>query len=325
MRPSYKCETCKLSFKHKCDFLRHQTKKKSCLPPGRSRYVCDLCTRTFSRSAKLQAHLKSAAHRARVVETGGTLEALEGEDAPAPETSVEPEVPEEVPVIDLSPCTVCDTVPFTSELRRDNHYNSQTHRDAVRRRRRDAGPVRRRRSRRPRSTRGSARAPIRCSYRDVYDDVAARRMADAEDSDEEGPPSRALGPGPGSPAGRLRRQPVLHPLVQTSGSSSGLTDDQAVRFVRSAARWRERCVPCDLRPAVAGARVCRPSGRLQPALVRPASPSGEDYSEGLRGELYLTSVGRTALWRTPHRDRTAAIDPRHVRAGRTSGPRSTTC
>ena len=212
MKPSYKCETCQLSFKHQSEFLRHQNNKRSCLPPGRSRYVCDLCTRTFSRSAKLQTHLKSAAHRARVVETGGTLEALEGEDAPAPETSVEPEVPEEVPVIDLSPCTVCDTVPFTSELRRDNHHSSQTHRDAVRKAER----------RRAREEEAIAAAEVDEGLaestdpiiQDEYDDVAARRMADVEDSDEGGSSLASFGPGSGSPAGRLRRQPVLHPLVR---------------------------------------------------------------------------------------------------------------
>ena len=192
------------------------------------------------------------------METGGTLEALEGEDAPAPETSVEPEVPEEVPVIDLSPCTVCDTVPFTSELRRDNHYNSQTHRDAVRKAER----------RRAREEEAIAAAEVDEGLaestdpiiQDEYDDVAARRMADAEDSDEEGHPSRASAPVPDHLQAAFDANPFCIPSCD-EWIVSGLTDDQTVWFDRPAARRRDRNLPCGLQPAVAGARVCRPSDR----------------------------------------------------------------
>ena len=283
MRPSYKCETCKLSFKHKCDFLRHQTKKKSCLPPGRSRYVCDLCTRTFSRSAKLQAHLKSAAHRARVVETGGTLEALEGEDAPAPETSVEPEVPEEVPVIDLSPCTVCDTVPFTSELRRDNHYNSQTHRDALRR-------AERRRAREEEAIAaaevdeelGESSDPM--LIRDVYDDEAAR--GDVEDSDEEDPPYQISDPIPDHLQAAFDANPFCIPSSD-EWIIAGLTEDQAVRFVSLQPDGASGAFPVTfdlLWPALGYA------DHQEAAEVLVARFTvGQDYVRGTR-RTYLTTV-----------------------------------
>jgi hypothetical protein len=163
------------------------------------------------------------------VETGGTLEPLEGDDATAEETSVEPEVPEEVPMIDLSPCTVCDTVPFTSELRRDNHYNSRTHRDAVRK-------EERRRAREEEAIAaaevdeglGESADPI---IQDVYDDVAARRMGDVEDSDEEGSPSQTSAPVPDHLQAAFDANPFCIPSCD-DWITSGLADDQAVWFDR---------------------------------------------------------------------------------------------
>ena len=282
MKPSYKCETCQLSFKHQSEFLRHQNNKRSCLPPGRSRYVCDLCTRTFSRSAKLQAHLKSAAHRARVVETGGTLEALEGEDAPAPETSVEPEVPEEVPVIDLSPCTVCDTVPFTSELRRDNHYSSQTHRDAVRKAER----------RRAREEEAIAAAEVDEGLaestdpiiQDEYDDVAARRMADVEDSDEEGHPSRASAPVPDHLQAAFDANPFCIPSCD-EWIVSGLTDDQTVWFDRLQPEGVTGTFPVAFN--LLSQALGYADHQTAAASLSGSFTDGRDYRRGAR-RLYLT-------------------------------------
>ena len=120
------------------------------------------------------------------METGGTLEPLEAEEGTSENVPAEPDPPVEVPVVDLSPCTVCDTVPFTSELRRDNHYGSQTHRDAVRR-------ADRRRVREEEAIAaaevdeglGEDPEPMAGIIRDVYDDEAARGVDDADDSDED--------------------------------------------------------------------------------------------------------------------------------------------
>ena len=59
----------------------HQNKKKACLPPGDSRFYCEVCDVTFKRQAKLDAHLLSKKHLAQQAE----ITAREGPATPAPQ------------------------------------------------------------------------------------------------------------------------------------------------------------------------------------------------------------------------------------------------
>ena len=60
---SFRCPTCKLGFRHESEFVRHQSKKKPCLPPGESRFYCKVCDVSFPGQARLDAHLRSSSHR----------------------------------------------------------------------------------------------------------------------------------------------------------------------------------------------------------------------------------------------------------------------
>ena len=77
----HRCPTCGLGFKHECDFIRHQTRKTPCLPPGESRFHCDICDVSFKRQAKLDTHLLSKKHLALKAE----LDAREAPSTPSPQ------------------------------------------------------------------------------------------------------------------------------------------------------------------------------------------------------------------------------------------------
>ena len=62
----YRCPTCKTGFRHESEFLRHQNKKKPCLPPGEFRFRCDVCDVSFPGQARLDSHLRSPAHKEKL-------------------------------------------------------------------------------------------------------------------------------------------------------------------------------------------------------------------------------------------------------------------
>ena len=67
---------------------------------------------------------------ARVPEKRWRFVFLEIDVATIHEAPVEREIPEGIPTVHLSPCNICNTVPFTSENRRSTQNTSQTHRKA---------------------------------------------------------------------------------------------------------------------------------------------------------------------------------------------------
>ena len=286
----YICQTCHKGFDHQSQIIRHQNKKNGCLPPGQYRFSCETCDRRFLSNAKYSAHLKSAAHRARVVETGGTLEPVHVEEGTSENVTAEPEPPVEVPVVDLSPCTVCDTVPFTSELRRDNHYNSQTHRDALRR-------AERRRAREEEAAEvteelGEHSDPT--LNRDVYEDEEARGAEDAGDSDEEDHPCRLSAPVPDHLQAAFDANPFRIPSSD-EWIVSGLTEDHAVWFDSLQPDGASGAFPVTfdlLWPALGYANHQEASRDLVASLI-----IGQDYVRGSR-RTYLTTVTAQLLART---------------------------
>jgi hypothetical protein len=103
----YTCQTCGHNFKHESQFLRHQNKKNPCLPPGQSRFQCAPCDATFPSTAKLEAHLRSRGHIARIEEQQLAAEGPAIQEA-QPESSTDQVavVPEYVPIkpLDFGKC-----------------------------------------------------------------------------------------------------------------------------------------------------------------------------------------------------------------------------
>ena len=79
----YTCQSCGHCFRHESQLLRHQNKKNPCLPPGQSRFYCELCDASFPSNAKLEAHLRSRGHKTRVEEHRTDAEGQSSVETPA--------------------------------------------------------------------------------------------------------------------------------------------------------------------------------------------------------------------------------------------------